>query len=119
MPHAQLHQSWKKLIDSLLNPLPMRPGSISQQRSSVRREDGSIHYKGPYPLYTFKKEAKTVSRILDERELPVYRQAVENFHEFLAVVEQIKALGLALAEAEKPDLKKTPGDGRKGKSRRG
>lgn len=119
MSRTQLHQAWKKMLESLQEPLPMRPGSICQQRSAVRSKDGSLRYKGPYPLYTLKKQGKTVSRILDERELPAYRQAIENFHAFLGVVEEIKALGLALADAEKPDLKKTPRTGRKGKDGRG
>jgi hypothetical protein len=113
-----MHQNWNKLIEQIQNPLPMRPGSISQQRTPVRRKDGTIRHKGPYPLYTFKKQAKTVSRILDERELPAYKQAVENFHGFLAIVEQIKSVGLALADAEKPDVKKNSRTWSKRKSTR-
>lgn len=111
----QIQQSWKKLLGSIQNPLPMRPGSITQQRPKVRQKDGTVRLKGPYPLYTLKKKGKTVSRILREEELPAYRQSVDNFHGFLAAVEQMKALGLALAEGENPDQKKTPAADRKGK----
>jgi hypothetical protein len=115
---AQMRQDWNKLIEQIQHPLPMRPGSISQQRTPVRRKDGTIRHKGPYPLYTFKKQAKTVSRILDERELPAYQQAIENFHGFLAVIEQIKSLGLVLADAQKLDLKKNSKTWSKRKNRR-
>jgi hypothetical protein len=115
----QLQQDWSRLVESLRSPRPMRPGSICLQRPKTAHKDGSVTERGPYLMFSRKEKGKTVSRLLDDGAAGPCRQAVDNFHEFLATVGEIKKIGLKLAELESDPQKKTPRMGRGGKRKGG
>ncbi len=59
---------------------PMRKGSLTVHYQDHKRKDGSVKKLGPYTIYTFKRNNKTVSRRLsDKKIIEAYRRQIENF----------------------------------------
>lgn len=110
-PIAQLQQQRQRLLAQLQQLEQMRRGSISQQYIAATRKDGTKVKRGPYFIYTFKQQQKTVSRYLrDPAALPVYRQQIETFRQFQILTKELLHIGEQLSDAAllSPDtLKKT------------
>jgi cell fate (sporulation/competence/biofilm development) regulator YlbF (YheA/YmcA/DUF963 family) len=104
--HRELQQRWNDLVSKIVTPLPMLRGSVCQAQMKRKRSDGSPRASVPCTLYTRKVKGRTVTRSLNAQSLPAVRQAVENFHEFQAVVEEFKAVGEELARTEEADASK-------------
>jgi len=104
--HRELQQRWNNLVSKIATPLPMLRGSVCQARMKKKRPDGSPRTSAPCTLYTRKVQGRTVTRSLNAQSLPAVREAVENFHEFQAVVEEFKEVGEELARIEGADLSK-------------
>lgn len=90
----------------------MRRGSITEQYVETVRGDGTKGSRGPYVLYTFKKENKTISRRVPHGEqAPIYRRQIQAFRLFQKLVSELTVIGerisdlVVLSEAE---VKKTP-----------
>jgi cell fate (sporulation/competence/biofilm development) regulator YlbF (YheA/YmcA/DUF963 family) len=104
--HRELQQRWNDLVSKIATPVPMLRGSVCQAQMKKKRPDGSPRTSVLCTLYTRKVKGRTVTRSLNAQSLPAVRQAVENFHEFQAVVEKFKAVGEELARAEGADASK-------------
>jgi hypothetical protein len=78
----------------------MRRGSVTRQFLKVRRQDSSEPvFSGPYPLFTFKKDGKTVSRRLrDPEEILRLEQQVENFHAFRRLCSRLVEVSEAICD---------------------
>lgn len=74
----------------------MRRGCLIAQYYSGK-EPGKV--LGPYPLYTFKRDGKTISRrIRDREDLKLLRSQVENYHRFKALCRELVEIGEGLCE---------------------
>ena len=67
--------------------------------------EGSKEQLIPQPTIPRQEKGKTVSRLLDDETAEPCRRAVDNFHEFLAIIARVKKIGLELAELESDPLK--------------
>jgi hypothetical protein len=103
----ELSKKWDQLVSQISTPQPMIPGSICQARMKRKRADGSTRLSSPVTLHTRKVKGRTVTRFLNPQNLPPVREAVENFHRFQGVVEEMKAVGEQLAQV------RAAGDGSK------
>jgi hypothetical protein len=101
----------------------MRKGTLVEQVVQKTRGDGSRSKLGPYTLYTFKRDGKTLSRRLGGGEqVALYRAQIAEFRRFQELTAELAGVGQALADleaaGEQVDSKKTPGVDRGRKARR-
>jgi hypothetical protein len=90
----------------------VRRGTITEQSVRHTRKDGTVLEYGPYPLYTFKENGRTVSRrIKDPAQVPLYRRQIDAFRRFEALSAELVRLGQEVSElalSSEDDLKKKP-----------
>ena len=79
---------------------PMRKGSLTAQFVPARRKDGTAVRRGPYPLYTCKKNGRTVSRRLSASQADTYRHQIAQFRSFQALVTEFVEASERLADEE-------------------
>ena len=78
---AQLQQKRRQLLDQLAALDAVRRGSMTEQFVETTHPDGSKSRRGPYPLYSYKDKAETVSRrVPDPKQAAVYRQQIDENH---------------------------------------
>ena len=91
----------------------MRKGSVTKQFLNVKSADGSTAQHGPYWVYTFKEQGRTVSRRLKSPgEVEAYKEQIKQFRvfedlsaEFVEVNQKISDVRLLQSDNE-PDKKK-------------
>ena len=90
----------------------MRRGSVVEQYVDAVGRDGTWRRRGPYPLYTFKRQGKTVSRRLrSAAEAQRCREEIARFRRFRELVEELVDLGEKLSAGAPPGAaagEKTP-----------
>ncbi len=100
------------ILSELAELGPMRRGTVHQQYVEASLRDGSKVRRGPYPLYTYKENNKTISRRLtDANEARLYQEQTESCRRFDALMSQWISLQEQLSEVEMKDpsaLKKRP-----------
>jgi hypothetical protein len=80
---------------------PMRKGTLVEQMVQKTRGDGSRSQLGPYTLYTFKRDGKTLSRRLGGGEqVSLYRAQIAEFRRFQELTAELAGVGHALADLE-------------------
>lgn len=93
-----------EILAELVTLEQMRRGSVTEQYFERRRRDGTKRKYGPYALYTLKKQGKTRSqRITDRQMAAVYRSQTQAFHRFQELTTELVSIGerigdLALSE---------------------
>lgn len=101
----------KEILEELGSLEHIRRGSVVEQYVDSVHKDGSCVRRGPYPLYSYKEEKKTVSRRLrNPEQVQRHRQQIQGFRRFQELVAELVSLGEQLCEAEgkASDVKKTP-----------
>lgn len=91
----------------------MRRGSLTEQFVEAVKADGSRSRRGPYPLYTYKDQNRTVSRrVSDPQALPLYRDQILAFRRFQELTAELTRLGEELSDLAIPpgEVKKNRGD---------
>jgi hypothetical protein len=63
---------------------------------------------GPYWQWTRKVAGKTVTRLVSDGQLDDYRQWLGNHRRLRALVTELEALTLAIADAGQPGKRRTP-----------
>jgi hypothetical protein len=70
---------------------------------------------GPYFLYTYKENKRTVTRRITDKELvPVYREQIESFRRFQELVSELRSIGERIGDISlrgEADVKKTKDSG--------
>jgi hypothetical protein len=111
VPVHQLQQQRQQVLTQLQQLPPLRRGSVSQQYVEATRKDGTKVKRGPYFIYSYKDQQRTVSRYLrDPSQIQQYREQIQAFRQFQLLTKQLLVLGEKLSEASllQPDaLKKT------------
>ena len=92
----------------------MRRGSLTVHYQDQKNKDGSVTQLGPYTIYTFKRDKKTVSkRLADKSEIKTYRSQIENFRRHQELATRLLDVSQKLADLElsaKKGEKKTSGE---------
>jgi hypothetical protein len=97
----KMQERKRELLDQIAQIKDMRRGSVTEQYYEVDNKQGETVRQGPYLLYSYKSEGKTISRRLSgDKEAARYREEIEEFRRF----EQISAQ-LVEASHEICDLK--------------
>ena len=88
----------------------MRRGSVTEQYVEAAGRGGRTHRRGPYPLYSFKRRGRTVSRRIRAEQAAAYREQIAAGRRFQELTHELMELGEALCEQDlRADaVKKTP-----------
>jgi len=98
---TQLEQKRQTLLQEIAALGPMRRGSLCERMLPQRRRDGSVRRRGPYAMYTFKKEGKTHGRHLPaKQDVELYRRQIQTYRRFEQLARELVALGQRLADLE-------------------
>ena len=115
-----LEHQRQALLQQLSGLAQLRRGSLTEQFLLVKRKDGSLAKRGPYPLLTRKQGAKTVSRRLTDPQLvPLYRQQIQALRQFETVVDQLVRIGEQLSDLAVAERVQKKTHGGTGTNRRG
>ena len=110
MKSAQLQETKQTLIREIAALGPMRMGSLCERFLPSRRRDGSVHRRGPYVMYTYKKEGKTLGKFVKEKDVQLYREQIEVYRRFEQLSRELVTVSQKLADieasAEKEESKK-------------
>lgn len=99
MTTQQIQAKRQQLLNQLAPLDQLRRGSLIDQLVTVKRKDGSQIRRGPYPLFTSKRQGKTVSRRLtNPTHASLYRQQIQAMRQFEQIIAQLISLGEALSE---------------------
>lgn len=94
-----IHQQRQAILAELARLGPMRRGSVTDQYVETTGADGQPRRRGPYPVYTVKKDGRTVSRRLNRPELvATYRAHIARGRRFQELVDELMRLGEALSD---------------------
>jgi hypothetical protein len=89
-----------KIIKEISAIGPMRKGSITMQTFSVKKKDGTKTQRGPYPLYTCKKNGRTVSKRIPKDQVEIYQKQIDRHRHFQELVQELAELGEQMADDE-------------------
>ena len=98
---ASLASRKDQLVAELAGLGPMRKGSLSEQMVQTVLKDGTPRQRGPYTVYTFKEQGRTVSqRLSDPERIALYRRQIGAFRRFQELTAQLARLSQHLADLE-------------------
>jgi hypothetical protein len=100
----QLLQKRQKILRQMARIVEMRRGSVVRQMVPRQKEgEPAPERRGPYPLFSCKRQGQTVSRrVHAESELKRLERQVQNFHRFQELSRQlVEAAEAICAEKEK------------------
>jgi hypothetical protein len=94
------------------------PGTLIQRHVRCGRPGCRCHadppaLHGPYWQWTRKAAGKTVTRLVPDDQLDDYRQWLDNDRRLRALVAELEALTLAIADARPRDKRPAPASARK------
>jgi hypothetical protein len=108
----EIKRQRRDILSELARLEQMRRGSIIRQVFRSEDEEGKLVERGPYPLYTFKKKGRTVSRrITVARHVGVYERQIGAFRRFEVLTGELVQLGEELSDlalSDDTELKKRP-----------
>ena len=108
------------LLQQLAGFQQLRRGSLTDQFLLLKRKDGSLVKRGPYPLLTRKEGQKTISqRLSDPQLVPLYRQQIQALRQFETVVDQLVRVGEQLGDLAVAEVAQKKTHGGSGTNRRG
>ena len=94
-----IQQQRQAILSELGRLGPMRRGSVTDQYVKTTGTDGKPRLRGPYPVYTVKKDGRTVSRRLNRPELvTACRAHIAQGRRFQALVDELMRLGEVLSD---------------------
>lgn len=95
-----LQQKKTEILDAIASLEPMRVGSVCEQFQSTKRKDGTVTKRGPYAMYTRKKNGKTVGKRLSKQEAPLYGKQIDRFRKFKELSVEFVETSERLADLE-------------------
>lgn len=101
----------REILKELAGLEQMRRGSVVEQFVESVKADGTRVRRGPYALYSYKDDNKTVSRrVTDNRLVQVYRGQIQAFRRFQGLVSELVLLGEKISDGAVSDTeeKKLP-----------
>lgn len=106
----ELKQQRDEVLKELAGLDEMRRGSVVEQFVESTRQDGTTVRRGPYFLYSYKEQGKTVSqRLKDAGEADLYRRQIQSFRRFQELTSQLRKLGEQISDLAvgQQEVKKT------------
>lgn len=107
---GKLRSRWQEIVSELAELSEMRRGSIVEQFMETVNADGTKTRRGPYVLYSYKENNKTVSLRLRDPELAdTYRKQIGAFRRFQDLMQELVSLGEKISNTvvhEEDDKKK-------------
>lgn len=106
----QIRQRREAILREVAGLEFIRRGSVTEQVMHPRGQNGKQYTCGPYPLYSFKRKGRTLSRRLSAAESERIRKEVEAGHRLQDLMQELMELGEAaceLGETQNAE-KKTP-----------
>ena len=99
----KLRQTRAELLRHIGSLEKMRRGSVVHQFHKICRPGSQTPvYSGPYPLFTCKKNGRTVSRRLrDPEEIRRLEAQVENYHVFRRLCSQLVDVSEAICDEDR------------------
>jgi hypothetical protein len=98
---TMLNRQRKEILAQLADLGPMRKGSLSEQYVQSVLKDGSQSQRGPYTIYTFKENGKTISRRLnDQAQRDRFQAQIDAFRRFQTLTAELARIGQALADLD-------------------
>lgn len=102
----------RQVVQELGQLEQIRRGSVVEQFVERTLRDGTKVRRGPYLLYSFKEDGRTVSRRLSNKgEARMYREQIAGFRRFQELTAELLELGEELSElaveGDTETLKKT------------
>ena len=98
---TQLEHKKQTLLQEIAALGPMRKGSVCQRMLPARRRDGSVRRRGPYTMYTYKKEGKTLGKHLSQaKDAELYRRQIETYRRFEQLSRELVEVSQRLADLE-------------------
>lgn len=99
----KLRQTRAELLRHIGSLEKMRRGSVVHQFHKIRRPGSQAPlFSGPYPLFTCKKNARTVARRLrDPEEVRRLEEQVENYHVFRRLCSQLVEVSEAICDEDR------------------
>lgn len=95
-----LQQKKAGILDAIASLDPMRAGSVCEQFQRTKHKDGTLTKRGPYAMYTRKKNGKTVGKRLSQQEAPLYRRQIDLFRKFQELSAEFVETSERLADLE-------------------
>lgn len=90
----------EELLCELAGLEQIRRGSVVEQFVEAVKADGSKTRRGPYALYSYKENKKTVShRVTDPKLAQVYRKQIQAFRRFHDLTQELVLLGEKISDA--------------------
>lgn len=98
---AKLTRQRHEILAQLAALGPMRKGSLSEQYVQTTLKDGAKSQRGPYTIYSFKENGKTISRRLpDHAQRERFQAQIEAFRRFQTLTAELARIGQQLADLE-------------------
>lgn len=96
----KLRQKRQEILSQIALLEEMRRGSVIRQFLKVKLKGKKKPiFCGPYALFTFKRQGKTISRRLpDLKEIRTLEQQVENYHLFQELCRRLVEIGERICE---------------------
>ena len=108
-----LRQQRSRLLEAINRLGEMRRGSVTEQFYTAKHQDGTQVRQGPYFLYSYKEQGRTISRRLpDARTAHRYREEIAAFRRFEELSAELVTVSQQLcdlagrAEAATPEKKR-------------
>lgn len=101
----QLESRRRNIVEEMLAIRSMRKGSISEQWFPVvRGGKATEERRGPYFVFTYKANGRTVSeRLKSEAALARAREDADNYRRFKSLCSELEALTAALGDVERQE----------------
>jgi hypothetical protein len=101
---SRLRQSRREILGHIASIEEMRRGSVVRQFFKVKT-NGKARRRGPYALYTRKKQGKTVGRRLRRpEEISRLEAQVENYHVFRDLCSELVNVAERICEEKEKEL---------------
>jgi hypothetical protein len=102
-----LRQEKNNIVKQIAEVGTFRKGTLNNQFLKSSNKDGQKPQHGPYCVYTFKKNNKTVSkRIKTEEDKEKYQKQIDNFRKFQELITEYVETNQELADMEINEDKK-------------
>ena len=95
---SQIRQRREEILNELAGLELIRRGSVTEQVLHPRGRNGRQYACGPYALFSFKRNGRTLSRRLSADKAGRIRKEVEAGHRFQALTQELMELGEAACE---------------------
>ena len=100
----------KSILKQIAGLGQLRKGNITFQMVETKNKKGKMVKRGPYPLYSYKKKNKTISKRIRLAQVEEYQKQINEFHKFKRLTTELVEINQQISDIlilENDDEKKT------------